>query len=261
MLNSGDSFPPGKLVTVEPGEAIGEVDFTLTRGGVITGRVTDAEGRPVIGEGVLVAIVEGSRASREPYFYNRFGYDSYQTDNRGVYRIYGLPAGRYLVSVGVSNNNDRSGYNRGREYYPRTFYPGVTVESKATIIEVSAGGEATGVDITLGRRLRSFTAAGRVVDAESGKPVPDIVIRHGLLFSEDQGSFEDYGGRSNAKGEFRIESLLPGRYAAIAGANDWVGELEDKNFYSDPVTFQVTDQDTQRAGNQSPARRNVSAAR
>ena len=38
---------------VEVGESTEGVDFALTEGGVITGRVTDAEGRPVV-EGSFV---------------------------------------------------------------------------------------------------------------------------------------------------------------------------------------------------------------
>ncbi len=41
-------------VTLDDGETLENVDFTFVRGGVITGRVTDAEDRPVIAAGMLL---------------------------------------------------------------------------------------------------------------------------------------------------------------------------------------------------------------
>jgi hypothetical protein len=41
---------PAKTVIVNEGENLENVDFTLVRGGVITGKVTDADGRPMIEE-------------------------------------------------------------------------------------------------------------------------------------------------------------------------------------------------------------------
>ena len=44
----------GRYVSVDAGEAVDDVNFALVRGGVITGRVTDTEGRPVISQAVTV---------------------------------------------------------------------------------------------------------------------------------------------------------------------------------------------------------------
>ena len=44
----------GQSVNVAEGEAITKVDFVLVRGAVVTGRITDAEGNPIIGESVSV---------------------------------------------------------------------------------------------------------------------------------------------------------------------------------------------------------------
>ena len=53
---------PGQLVTIGEGETVEGFDFALVLGGVITGRVTDADGRPAIGQLVrLTRLEEGGQ--------------------------------------------------------------------------------------------------------------------------------------------------------------------------------------------------------
>src|SRR6185503_7050296 len=97
----------------------------LVPGGVITGRVVDSEGQPLIEQHVAVVPAD-ERAQRRP---NASGV---ATDDRGVYRIFGLPAGRYKVSVG-----DPNFYSGVRpRVVTQTFYPDVTDAAKAGIVEV-----------------------------------------------------------------------------------------------------------------------------
>src|SRR5512141_53994 len=57
VVASGSSFKEaGQSVNVAEGEAITKIDFVLVRGGVVTGLITDAEGHPLIGERVNVAL-------------------------------------------------------------------------------------------------------------------------------------------------------------------------------------------------------------
>src|SRR5262245_14567244 len=44
--------------SLDEGESRENVDFALVRGGVITGRVTDADGRPLIARGVILQVVD-----------------------------------------------------------------------------------------------------------------------------------------------------------------------------------------------------------
>jgi protocatechuate 3,4-dioxygenase beta subunit len=211
--NDGMYGEPGKTVTIAEGETVEKIDFSLTRGGVITGRVTDSEGAPVIGERVQLNQQGGQNRWRNFSSFNPF---MFETDDRGIYRIYGIPAGRYTVSIGDSGEGGsvRFGFG-GRGYYKRTFHPGVAEESKATVIELAEGGEASGVDITVGAKSKSFMATGRVVD-ESGKPVVGARIGNGALTKEGNrmGGF-GYGTLSDTNGGFRLDGLLPGRYAAF----------------------------------------------
>ena len=78
---------PGQSVNVNEGETITKIDFTLVRGGVVTGRITDAEGHPLIGERVSVVPKDATEAAGQMYM---LGGTRNQTDDRGIYRIYGL---------------------------------------------------------------------------------------------------------------------------------------------------------------------------
>jgi len=242
-----ETYPPGKTLTLSAGDVAEDVDFRIERGGVITGRVSDAEGNPLIGQQVTIMTADanpntgrrvvGVGPTSDPR--------SHMTDDRGVYRIYGLPAGRYHVSAGSDTGNGALSYGR-RRLYKRTFYPEATDESQAQVVEVSAGGEAENVDIRLGNPLKTYRASGRFVDAATGQPVPNVPFGYGTLEPSTHLITTSSGGAlTDANGEFVGEGLAPGHYAvfvfprasfpqASAGAND---------FYSDPAYFDVVDSD------------------
>lgn len=228
-------FRPGKTITLNEGETVDQFDMTLTRGGVITGRVIDANGQPLVQESIRLFFLD-DRGEKLPA-YLPYG-PLYATDDRGIYRIFGIPAGRYILSVGVDTKN--GGARMGATtYYPLTYHPDVTEQSKATIVEVTAGAETTGIDITVGNTAKSYQVSGRIIDAETGKPVPGMNYGYGTLQAE-RNSFQTAattGSVSSSRGEFRMDGVLPGRYSAFATSS---GESE---FYSDTVPFQVTDVD------------------
>lgn len=221
---------PTRTLIVGEGENLENVDFNLIRGGVITGKVTDADGRPMIEEPIEIFSVGGSDA-KPVILMNLYGGP---TDDRGVYRIYGLRPGKYRIAAGTSE--ERLPYDRGnRGVYGQTFHPSTTEESEARLIEVTEGGEATNVDITLRRTLNLFTIHARVVDGETGKPVANA--RYGLQRSRENGSWSTSGFAANHLGEIRIDSVTPGKYAIFLEPSP-VGDV-----YSEPVQFEVVDQD------------------
>ena len=228
------STGPEKIITLSDGETVEGINMALKRGGVITGRITDASGRPVVEEQVGLQIMDDRNQKRPYYPSNSF---SLQTDDRGVYRLYGLAAGRYLVSVGFQPERGMMKMGFGSRYYPLTFHPGVTDESKATVVELPQGGEVTGVDIILSRIEKSYTATGRVIDADTGKPIADLGIGYGPLRPDQRLGARGWGYRSNLKGEVRLEGLFPGRYAAF------VSTEEGNEYYNEPTTFEIVDAD------------------
>lgn len=237
MVGSNEGFfgDSGKAVTLAEGETVEKIDFSLVRGGVITGRITDADGAPVAEQRINLISTDKSQRSRGYSVFNPY---MYQTDDRGIYRLYGIAPGRYTISVGESPERGEVGFSMGRRgFYTRTFYPGTTDESKATMIEVTEGSEATNIDITLGRKEQTFAATGRVVD-ESGQPVPNVRVGHGAVMrgQNRMGSF-GYGTVTDEHGRFRLDGMMPGRYAVF------VWNTGENNSYSDPVVFEVTEGD------------------
>jgi hypothetical protein len=226
----------GKGINLIEGEAAEGADIALKPGGVITGRVTDADGQPLIQEGVrLFAVVE---QGRKVPIYLPYGF-MFSTDDRGVYRLFGVPPGRYIVCVGVDTSGPNARINAGNTYYPLTYHPDVTEEGKATIIEVASGIEATGVDIVLGRPSNGYSVSGRIVDAASGKPVVGMMYGYGALDAQSSRlNVTAYtSSTSNARGEFRLDGVTPGSYAAFASP------ASDSEMYSDRAAFTVGDSD------------------
>src|SRR2546422_5422482 len=173
----------GKTLNLADGEKVENVDLEIKRGGVIAGRVTDSQGRPVIEERVNLSKLDANDQPRASFFYS-VDYDMYQTDDRGFYRIYGLPEGRYLVSVGYAESPGSATITSRREFYPRAFYPNVTSESKAKVIKVSEGSEAEDIDITVPDPKQTYDVYGRVVDASSGQPVTGVEVAIGGVTGE-----------------------------------------------------------------------------
>jgi hypothetical protein len=119
-------------IIVAEGETIDDENFSLTKGAVITGRVTNSDGQPLVEQGITLQPVENNNQI--------FGYRNMvsgqqnMTDDRGIYRIL-TPQGKYKVSVGQNADSLFTGSSR-RRFIRQTFYPGVNDVSKAAIVEV-----------------------------------------------------------------------------------------------------------------------------
>jgi hypothetical protein len=196
------------------------------RGGVITGKVTDAEGRPVIVQSVFIVPADAVGASRpaKPAI-------TAQTDDRGIYRAFGITPGRYKVAAG-QGDQVYAGYFAGQSKYKRVFHPDVSDAAKATVIEITEGSEASKVDITLGGMAQVYSVSGRIVNEETGAPVPNLNftlrphVGQRLAFS-----------RSDARGEFVLENVAPGKYGVMVVDDSSSGLRGDK------VTVEVIDGD------------------
>src|SRR5262245_33623490 len=89
------------------------VIITMIKGGAITGRVTNAMGEPLIGVQVNAAMARGADGSAD-----RGGSGNLRfTDDRGVYRIYGLSPGTYVVFTRNKYNYFPSPYDKDAPTY------------------------------------------------------------------------------------------------------------------------------------------------
>src|SRR5258705_79479 len=200
--------------------------------GSISGRVTDAENKPVVEERVSLQLVDENGAP------SRFGSavssndQMYQTDDRGVYRIYGLAGGRYKVGVGYDASDGVIHGGRRR----RTFYPDVNDQSKGAIVELKEGGEANNIDIKVGSATQAYAVSGHVIDAETGLPIARAGVRF-MVVRRDQGPpTPGFGLQADDQGEFSFDGLASGHYSDLA-----TSEYYEGNFYGDPVNFEVVD--------------------
>ena len=223
----------GKPVLVGEDENVEDINFALVRGGVITGKVTDADGRPVIQQQVNIFRVEVFEQQGQQR--QIFSAGAGQTDDRGIYRVFGLMPGRYKVGAGRGEDQFTPGFSSVRSTYKQVFHPDVSDPAKATVIEVGEGTEAKDVDITLGRSLQTYAVAGKLVD-EKGLPVPNI--RLGLQRSTAQRTeYVNALLTTNSQGDFVAEGLIPGKYGVYLFPNQGSGMRVDS------TTFDIIDQD------------------
>jgi protocatechuate 3,4-dioxygenase beta subunit len=225
----------GKSVVLASGEDADDVDIKIVQGGVITGRVTDADGKPVIEERINLQMIDQAGNTNNQSSIGSWNYQMSQTDDRGIYRIYGLPAGRYRVSVGSTDGGFMM--SRNRTYYPVTFYGNTSEAAKASVVELQEGTEATNIDIRVGRATSTFIAGGRIID-ENGQPIPGIRLSYGpaRVGQPFYGGF--IGLPTGTRGEFRLEGLEPGRYMVSVSTS-----FESATHYSEPLGFEIVDAD------------------
>ena len=209
-LNYGQrrAFERGTLVEVRAGNTLDDVSFVLPRGAVITGAIFEPFGEPAVNVGVRVLRYEfrdgGWRLEQAG---GGFGV---RTDDRGTFRVYGLPPGAYYVEASPFTFFSR---RLGEREYAPTFYPGTTSIEAAQLVEVDAG-EEVAIDFPLTAVLTA-TVSGHVVD-EYGRAVTGVpsvsLIRDGTSGAAGSRS----SGRLEADGRFVIDTVAPGRYIAYA---------------------------------------------
>jgi len=144
-----------------PGDS---VNITLVKGGIITGKVVGARGEPVVAVSVRPIRVRDldGKSVRAPVALRER-----QTDDRGIYRLYGLEPGIYIIAAGGAGRS-RSGTNP-YEYDTPTYYPSAT-RAGAAEIRVDLGMETSGVDVRY-RGDRGHLISGSVDGLPTGSTV------------------------------------------------------------------------------------------
>jgi hypothetical protein len=178
------------------------VRLELIRGGVITGNVTNPNGDPVLGVRVRAFMVRD--ANGKPTRGRVFSFSERSTDDRGIYRIYGLAPGSYLVQAG--GGAIQGGLN-ATDFDAPTYAPSSTRDT-ATEIQVHAGEETT-VDIRY-RNEPGHTISGKVkVNGNSGASVSLNYVRDGVV--PTNGSYQPPAGQG-----FVLAGIADGEYEITA---------------------------------------------
>ena len=216
---------PNRAITVGTGELVEGVDFSMSTGGVITGRVMNADGRPAVDTLVMLKPLDQSGTPLNVTIET-----SDYTDDRGIYRMYGLATGRYAVCA--QRDEDTSLHDPENVFYYNSNKDG------PAIIAVSAGEEIDNIDITVGTRPASYEASGCAVD-DSGNPVADANYYHVKLNDEGKGGSSEYSStdRTDQNGRFRFQGLVNGHYQASLVLDNQSG------LYGDQVEFEINGHD------------------
>lgn len=202
----------------------------LVRGSAITGRVASMLGRPVDRAGVRARRLDPSPAEQQAGLLEFTA----ETNDRGEFRIGGLPAGRYAVhSEPPSIVHDAVHmFNTETDFFRlpallNTVRPPTPASEPITV--TIATGEETSVALGYTFAAASNPDAeiggsitGAVVDA-FGDPAEGLTVRAWRVLHRDGGPFARAQGvsrRTDDRGEFRLFHLPPGRYVVSAGDQD-----------------------------------------
>lgn len=150
------------------------VRIELVRGGAITGTVTNAVGEPVVAVRVRATMIRDGRGegAKLPSLIS----SEQPTDDRGIYRIYGLRPGTYIVSAGGSGF--AYSFNPYDQDLP-TYAPSASRDTAAEIVVRS--GEDSNIDIRYrgepghlisGTVKVANTNGSSVMLTQAGSPVP-----------------------------------------------------------------------------------------
>ncbi|HEX2442429.1 MAG TPA: carboxypeptidase-like regulatory domain-containing protein [Vicinamibacterales bacterium] len=216
-------FEQGRPIELVDKQVVDKVDFTLPRGGVLTGRIVDEFGDPVSDVSVNAMQLRYMAGRRRPVNAGRQSL----TDDLGQFRIWGLAPGEYIVSATLRSFNIveaqmLSGATNEATGYAPTYYPGTGNVAEAHRVSVTLGGEAGVAEFAL-LPVRTVKITGTVVDAE-GAPYREGFVSlmqnqpvgggEGMMFFGGMGG----GGRIGPNGSFTLSNVTPGEYALQARA-------------------------------------------
>jgi hypothetical protein len=139
---------------LHPGEQVRDLILEMVPRSIISGRVLDENGDPVMGAFVAALPVSPEQVTHSS--------PTITTNDRGEFRI-SVGPGKYRVKAALSSfgpaifdRNDGS-----KSTYVETYYPGVKDTESARVIEIRPGSELSGVEIKL-QRSPIFRISGRV---------------------------------------------------------------------------------------------------
>jgi hypothetical protein len=138
-----------------------DVTLTMMKGGVITGMVRNAAGEPVVG--VMVTALRVRDAEGKPSTRNIASIPrDRMTDDRGIYRLYGIEPGAYIVVASGRSIFYSGGLNKYADEV-KTYHPSSTREIAAEVM-VQNGQEVSGIDINY-RGGKGHTISGTISNA------------------------------------------------------------------------------------------------
>jgi hypothetical protein len=191
-----DPESAGESVSMTEGQHV-DVEIRMPRAGVIAGRVLDERGDPLVYAGI--SVLKETPAGVERVV---MGFSNSTTDDRGEYRIFGLPPGTYVLYALARQEGSQE-----RRYAP-TYYPGVLDPSLAKRLTVAAGQELTKIDLTVARI--AWVSIRGTAHGPDGRPIASGSVA--LHWASPRGIGGVVAPGSIRDGLFAIHDVVAGRY-------------------------------------------------
>ncbi|HYM00176.1 MAG TPA: carboxypeptidase regulatory-like domain-containing protein [Blastocatellia bacterium] len=218
-------------IVITNGEEVERLDLRLAHGGVISGRVLGPVGQMAGGLRVWLDRLDKDGRSEACLRCVKEEGGPPLTDRSGAYSFLALP-GRYKLRFAPWR-----GPGDGK-VYQSVFCPGVADEQGAATVVVEPGDQVAVPDTRLLPPIETHEVTGKVVDADTGEPVPNLNWTLSRDFRDERKLYGiPYSGSADSNGEFVVRSLPSGRYnlhpQLTLGKND---------YYGDTGNFEVSDQ-------------------
>ncbi len=200
----------GTTLVLQPGQHLTGINLALIPQGVISGKVLDDDGDPM-GQVSVRLLFQSWTRGKERYF--PMGQN--MANEQGEFRISNLSPGKYYLVASKDNIMMMGGEEAATPGKPdirpvRTFYPSSLDRQGATLIEVKAGQELSGMDIRM-RSSPTYHMSGKIVGTF---PEGGVAAMRLSLAQEDDLMGFSFGPSSNiAKdGTFNLPGVAPGSY-------------------------------------------------
>jgi hypothetical protein len=185
-----------------------DLQISLTKSGVLAGRLIDGAGDPMIDMRVS-ALRRTTMAGRVDFI--PFGKGS-ETNDLGEFRIANLPPGEYLL-VAAQSQPDRGPIAPAATAFVPTYYPGTTERNAARRLMLASGQTVNGLQFTM-ETAPAARVSGIVVD-DVGRPQADAIVVM-MQAPRADGSFTPMMKPAGQDGTFRFEAVAPGTYRILA---------------------------------------------
>lgn len=201
-----------------------ETTILVKRGGAIGGRILYSNGDPAVGVRVeLLRKIEGKYVQVvSDLFLASFERSSIggKTDDRGVYRFAGLPAGEYLVKAVEPAIHSKNDYSYGPSVLQgfmksliATFYPDTTEVEKAQTVNLEVGQEVAEINITINDNAL-HDVKGVVLSKATKEPVRNAKVS----INKDDKTFSIFSAEglietaTDAEGRWVLKEIPNGTY-------------------------------------------------
>ena len=195
--------PPAPIV-LAAGQTLENIDVALAEQLWVSGRILDADGTPFAG-----AIVSALRAVFVGDRREMVTVAEIITDDKGEYRLFGLPAGQYFISA-VDPAFLATRDHLGPLVYAATFYPGVASPEGATRLTLEPGQPRENIDFAL-QIVRPARVGGRITSYDNQQLVAGAVVMSPFR-ADRAASFTVTDVDIRPDGSYEFANVPPGRF-------------------------------------------------